>query len=585
MEKRRARRKWQFTRYPGDKSILNRLSNCLKRKISEFKNQSVRNFVSKLTATENTEYSLWKAVKRLKRPQIQNPPLKSEDGKWVGNPKDKARIFADHLSNVFKAFPQSEDDEDIEFIVKLDEDEIPYITLRELKNMCMHNLSSKKSPGYDLISGRVMKELPEVAFQKLQYIINACFKLKYVPRHWKIAEVIVIPKPGKPPMEVTSYRPISLLPIMSKIFEKLLLKRLDRIIKQRNLIPTHQFGFRNKHSTIDQVHRITNIIEKTFEEKKVCSAVFLDVAQAFDRVWHEGLKFKLHRDLPRQYFEVLDSYLNDRFFRVRYGTEYSELKEITAGVPQGSVLGPILYLLFTRDIPQDNSVTTATFADDTALLSVDKCATNATMRLQNAVNKIRIWTQKWRIRLNEAKSTHINFTYKKIEYCPVLINNQIIPYANTAKYLGMTLDAKLKWNEHVKKKKEELNIRYRKLYWLLGRTSELSTENKIMIYKQVLKPVWTYGVQLWGCTKVSNTKRIQTFQNKVIRGIVNAPWYIRNKDLHRDLQINLVADEIRKYASNHYQRLQIHENAEMEAVLDVSNNVRRLKRTKPHELV
>lgn len=87
----------------------------------------------------------------------------------------------------------------------------------------------------------------------------------------------------------------------------------------------------------------------------------------------------------------------------------------------------------------------------------------------------------------------------------------------------MTLDAKLKWEEHVKKKKEELNIQYRKLYWLLGRNSKFSVQNKLLIYKQVLKPVWTYGIQLWGCTKATNIKIIQTFQNKVLRGIVNAP--------------------------------------------------------------
>ena len=99
----------------------------------------------------------------------------------------------------------------------------------------------------------------------------------------------MIPKLGKPVNEVTSYRPISLLPILPKLFEKLFLKRLKPILDEKQIIPTHQFGFRNKHSTIDQVHRITTIIEKALEEKQVCSTIFLDVAQAFDRVWHEGL--------------------------------------------------------------------------------------------------------------------------------------------------------------------------------------------------------------------------------------------------------------------------------------------------------
>jgi len=105
-----------------------------------------------------------------------------------------------------------------------------------------------------LITGVILKQLPKKAIVKLTHLYNAAFQLKYVPSYWKAAEVIMIPKPGKPVNEVTSYRPISLLPILSKLFEKLLLKRLKPILDKKQIIPTHQFGFRNKHSTIDQVH-------------------------------------------------------------------------------------------------------------------------------------------------------------------------------------------------------------------------------------------------------------------------------------------------------------------------------------------
>lgn len=151
----------------------------------------------------------------------------------------------------------------------------------------------------------------------LMYLINAVFRLKHVPSIWKVAEIIMIPKPGKLLNEVTSYRPISLLPIISKVFEKLLLKRLKPIIERKKLIPNHQFGFRQKHSTIDQVHRIINTIEETLEEKLVCSAIFLDVAQAFDKVWHQGLIFKLNKQLPTQYVTLLKSYISERLFWVR----------------------------------------------------------------------------------------------------------------------------------------------------------------------------------------------------------------------------------------------------------------------------
>ncbi len=168
-------------------------------------------------------------------------------------------------------------------------EEIKPATATEVKNEINNNINPKKAPGFDLITGEVLQQLSRKAIVKITSLINAAFRLKYVPRLWKVAEVIMIPNPGKPPHEAASYRPISLLPVMSKLFEKLLNKRLKPIIERKNLILNHQFRFQSKHSTIDQVHRITNIIEKALEEKKVCSAVFLDVAQAFDKVRHKGL--------------------------------------------------------------------------------------------------------------------------------------------------------------------------------------------------------------------------------------------------------------------------------------------------------
>ena len=138
----------------------------------------------------------------------------------------------------------------------------------EFKNEINKNINTKKAQRFDLITGEVLQQLPRKAIVKATNLINAAFSLQYVPRLWKVAEVIMIPKRGEPPHEAASCRPISLLPAMSKLFEKLLIKRLKPIIERKNLIPNHQFGFRSKHSTIDQVHSITNIIEHALEEKK-----------------------------------------------------------------------------------------------------------------------------------------------------------------------------------------------------------------------------------------------------------------------------------------------------------------------------
>ena len=240
---------------------------------------------------------------------------------------------------------------------------------------------------------------------KVTNIINAAIRLKHVPSAWKVSEVIMLPK-----VEVDSNRPISLLPIMSKLFEKLIAKRLHRILDKYCIIPSHQFGFRRAHSTIDQIHRITDVIEKALEEGAICSALLLDIAQAFDRVWHEGLLFKIKELLPREYFALLTSYLHGRKFRVRNGNDYSMLKSIRAGVPQGSVLGPMLYLLYVNDIPKTANTMLATFADDTAIMSTSNSIEDSVSRLQMAAGEIVCWSYRWRIKLNESKSTFINFT-------------------------------------------------------------------------------------------------------------------------------------------------------------------------------
>lgn len=107
--------------------------------------------------------------------------------------------------------------------------------------------------------------------------------------------------------------------------------------------------------------------------------------------------------------------------------------------------------------------------------------------------------------MNEGKSQHINFILKKEVPVPITINHQVIPYHNSAKYLGMTLDAKLRWKEHIKIKKKQLNAMRSKMEWMIGRKSNLSVHNKLLLYKQILKPIWTYGIQLWGCSANSNT--------------------------------------------------------------------------------
>jgi hypothetical protein len=218
-------------------------------------------------------------------------------------------------------------------------------------------------------------------------------------------------------------------------------------------------------------------------------------------------------------------------------------------------------------------------------MAVGESNENSTKKLQSALNNIANCTKKWRIKLNESKSVHIDFTNMRLTQRPIYINGTQIPYANTAQYLGMTLDTKLRWKEHIKMKRDKLNIKFRKMYWLLGHNSELSIYNKLILYKQVLRPVYNYGIQLWSCASDSNIQVIQRFQNKVLKCIVQAPWYIRNSDLHQDLGFETVTDIITKLTSSHKKKIQNHINSEVSRLLNVQNITRRLNRKKPFELV
>jgi hypothetical protein len=174
-------------------------------------------------------------------------------------------------------------------------------------------------------------------------------RLEYWPTSLKLAKVIMILKPTKPPTEVTSYRPISLLPIISKILEKLLLLKLTNGQHYQDWLPEHQFGFRKAHSTTQQCHRLADNINRALERREYCSAVFLDISQAFDKVWHPGLLLKIHQALPSCFYNILKSYLQQRCLIVAYNNATSHPVQMSSGVPQGSVLGPLLYTLFNTN--------------------------------------------------------------------------------------------------------------------------------------------------------------------------------------------------------------------------------------------
>jgi len=221
-----------------------------------------------------------------------------------------------------------------------------------------------------------------------------------MPSIWKHAQIILIHKLGKPPETPSSYRPISLLPVLGKLFEKLLLKRILKIATDNKIIPDFQFGFKKNHSTVHQLHRVVDHISLALESKQVSIGVFLDIAQAFDRVWHPSLLFKLKSFLPAPYYLLIKSYLNQRTFVTKINGVLSQPQIATAGVPQGSDIAPFFFNVFTSDLPLNPNTLLVTFADDTAILAINNDPIQATQKIQNHLSELNIWFHNWKINVN-----------------------------------------------------------------------------------------------------------------------------------------------------------------------------------------
>jgi hypothetical protein len=233
-------------------------------------------------------------------------------------------------------------------------------------------------------------------------------------------------------------------------------------------------------------------------------------------------------------------------FLVKVGNECTELWPMNAGVPQGSVFDPILYLLYTTDLWTSPESTTATFADDTAVIAIDNDPTIASHKLQTSLLTIQHWLKKngdWK---PPVLSQPTSFTTWR-ETCPsVYINNVELPQAEDTLH------------KHILARWKQLGITLIKMYWLLRCKSTLTTSNKPLIYKAILKPIWTYGIQTWGSASTSNIEILEQFQSKAMRMITDALWYVPNAVIWQDLKIPPVKEEICHLSSQYSTQLSSH---------------------------
>lgn len=561
-ERNRNRKRWQNSRTQHYKDLMTQQTKQIRQLIWTHKNEK---WTQKLESLQTKDNSLWKTVKALKNKHEPTPALKHSNTTALTD-LEKAEMLADQFEQVHKIDGDKDTPEQqtIKRTVQtlLTDDVTDHEQIRkQLTNPTeIHNiiktLNPHKAPGDDEIPNTVLKRLSKKTKVQLMYIINAIIQLQHFPVAWKTAKVIPVHKAGKSPAKPSSYRPISLLNTLSKITEKILLTRLQKHIRKNRLLNDAQFGFRQKHSTTLQVTRIAKDISLNFNKNNVTALTLLDIQKAFDKVWTDGLLYKLIQlKFPATTTKLMHSYLTDRTFYVKQKADSSTPRSIAAGVPQGSILGPILFILFINDIPSHPNTNTALFADDTAIYSHSFSAITAHKKIEIHTQILEKYFDHWKIQINPEKTETITFTKKftntKIFQLPKIYNQQITP-KTSVKYLGVHLDTRLNYQTHTKNTITKASNALKQLYPLLSKNSRLSTANKTLIYKTMLRPILTYAAPVWCGASAPCIKKLQVFQNKCLRLALNKDRYTRIVDLHEQSGVQTVAAYVKEISENFY---------------------------------
>lgn len=412
----------------------------------------------------------------------------------------------------------------------------------------------------DTINNQTLKSLGKRSIAAFTSILNSALRFNYFPTTWKTAIVLPFCKPQKDPRNPSNYRPISLLSSLSKIFETLIHHRLLHFTTINKIIPPTQFGFTHQHATTHQLLRLTEHIENSFHLKQHTIVLLLDIEKAFDKIWHHGLIYKLFQiGIPTYLFKIIQNFLSNRTFRVKINSSFSQLFSIGAGVPQGSCLSPLLFNIYLSDIPNFTYSELALFADDTAFFISHKNLTTAKNRLQSDLLLYTNWTSKWQIKINMNKCQAKIFTLcKPIIPAEILILDQAIPWIspNTPiKYLGLLLDTKLKWNAHIKNIIHKTNTKIYKLHSLINYKSPINIHSAKLIYTTIIRPTLTYACPIWSNAAKTHINKLQILQNKFIRKIFHAPWYIPNSQLHNELKIDTINSLIRSQSLKFFNSL------------------------------
>lgn len=432
----------------------------------------------------------------------------------------------------------------------------------------LQNLPNKKSCGTDEICSSILKAASSVLKAPLSKTLNNCINQGVFPKCLKIAKVIPIHKNGVK-TDPNNYRPISLLNCLSKVFERALYNRMLDFISQEKILSPSQFGFRKNRNCTHALTCLTEFMRQTIEKKKYGNVIFLDLKKAFDTVNHTILGRKLFeigfRGLPHK---LLTNYLDQRFQQVYNNGAFSTSLEISYGVPQGSILGPLLFLLFINDLPPHIQASNlALFADDTTIYQ-----DSFSLISENLSTEVEDWFKDNHLTVSHSKCVSMSFGKKSTS----VINNECtFENVSSHKYLGIIIDKQLKFQEHCKMVVKKLNqfcgVTYRARYFF-------SRRQLLRFYTAFINSRILYGILIYGNTTKNFLSEILKAQKRIIRAIFFKRPSESTNNIFEEHKIPTVFDLIIKELVN-YVFLQIRRATPVTSLVFMEHSERRVTRS------
>ena len=408
------------------------------------------------------------------------------------------------------------------------------------------------------ISGKFLQLISiEISFS-LSRLLNNLFQLGVFPDSWKIAHITPIFKRVGSKNSKTNYRPISILPTLSKVCESIIHERLLSHCTHYNLITERQAAYLKGDSTMTQLIYLVHQIRKSWGQAKLSHGLFLDISAAFDKVWHKGLLAKLEQiGISGAFLTIFQSYLSNRRQCVVVDGIKSEWLEIQAGVPQGSRLGPLLFLIYINDIVENLESEILLFADDCSLLATGIDPTETTEILNRDLQKISSWANMWKVRFNASKTKDIIFSNKVLNNSPPLVlNDEFVTRVNTHRHLGVYLTSNLDWSVQV----NDVCFRANKKLSVLRHMKMLKRNTLDMLYKITVRSVIDYALPLYANNlKITELARLDKIQYRAAKIVTGAMHFTNREKLNIELGWESFQTRINFLGLSLFQKIHLYE--------------------------